>query len=118
MRDLAQGHVLAVTKQEAGGERIIINAGLWKWQDFGRSVHLDIKTYTYVCSFEIDMSVNIAHRLCPSLPAGNASYDPATVVHLTSYSPDKERMLLGINFRTIEETTKDTLDDFKARGWL
>ncbi|TBU38649.1 NAD(P)-binding protein [Dichomitus squalens] len=96
VRDLAQGHLLAVTKQEASGERIIVSAGPWKWQDF----------------------VNTAHRLRPSLPAGNTSYDPATTVHLIRYSPDKERKLLGVKFRTIEETTKDTLDDFEARGWL
>ncbi|KAI1798371.1 NAD(P)-binding protein [Ganoderma leucocontextum] len=96
VRDLAQGHVLAVTQQEAGGERVIISAGPWKWQDF----------------------VNVAHRLYPSLPAGNPSYDPTTALHLIRYYPDKERKLLGIKFKTLEETAKDTLDDFKARGWL
>ena len=64
------------------------------------------------------VSVNVAHRLYPSLPAGHPSYDPTTAVHLTSYAPEKERKLLGVKFRTIEETTQDTLDDFKARGWL
>lgn len=62
--------------------------------------------------------VDVAHRLYPSLPAGNSSYDSATAVHLIRYSPDKERKLLGIKFKILEETTKDTLDDFKARGWL
>ena len=62
--------------------------------------------------------VNVAHRLHPNLSAGNLSYDPATAVYPNSYSPDKERKVLGIKFKTLEETTKDTLDDFKARGWL
>ena len=35
VRDLAEAHVLAIKKQEAGGERIIVSAGPFKWQDFG-----------------------------------------------------------------------------------
>lgn len=35
VRDLAQAHVLAIQKQEAGGERIIVSEGPYKWQDFG-----------------------------------------------------------------------------------
>ena len=37
VRDLALAHVLSITKEEASGNRIIINAGAFKWQDFGES---------------------------------------------------------------------------------
>ncbi|KAJ2973760.1 hypothetical protein NUW54_g12004 [Trametes sanguinea] len=63
-------------------------------------------------------AVSAAHRFDNRLPAGNKSYDPTKVVHLIQYSPDKERRILGIQFRSLEETTKDTIEDFKARGWL
>ncbi|OSD07838.1 NAD-P-binding protein [Trametes coccinea BRFM310] len=96
VRDLALAHSLALQKPEAAGERIIVSAGPWKWQDF----------------------VSAAHRFDNRLPAGNKSYDPTKAVHLIQYSPDKERRILGIQFRSLEETTKDTIDDFKARGWL
>ncbi|KAI9058011.1 NAD(P)-binding protein [Trametes sanguinea] len=96
VRDLAFAHMLALQKPEVSGERIIVSAGVWKWQDF----------------------VSAAHRLDSRIPAGNTSYDPTKAVHLLRYSPDKERRLLGIKFRSLEETTKDTLEDFKARGWL
>ena len=36
MRDLAEAHVLAIQKPEAGGERIIVSQGPFKWQDFGK----------------------------------------------------------------------------------
>lgn len=36
VRDLAEAHVLAIQKQEAGGERIIVSEGPYKWQDFGK----------------------------------------------------------------------------------
>ena len=54
----------------------------------------------------------------PKLPAGNTSYDPSKAVHMLSYDTSKQRKLFGIKFYTVEESTKDTLDDFKARGWL
>ncbi|OJT14835.1 hypothetical protein TRAPUB_8629 [Trametes pubescens] len=96
VRDLALAHALALTKPEAGGERIIVSASAYKWQDW----------------------VSAAHRLEPKLPAGNTAYDPSKATHLFQYAPEKERRLLGVPFRTLEQTTKDILDDFKARGWL
>ncbi|OSD07835.1 NAD(P)-binding protein [Trametes coccinea BRFM310] len=96
VRDIALAHLLALQKTGLSGKRIIISAGTWKWQDF----------------------VSIAHRLYDHLPAGNTSYDHTNAVHLIRYSLEKERRLLGIKFRTLEETTRDTLKDFKARGWL
>jgi nucleoside-diphosphate-sugar epimerase len=33
VRDLAEAHVLALEKQNAGGERILVTAGEWIWQD-------------------------------------------------------------------------------------
>ena len=62
--------------------------------------------------------MNAAHRFYPKLPAGNTSYDPSKAVHMLSYDTSKQRKLFGIKFYTVEESTKDTLDDFKARGWL
>ena len=37
VRDIALAHVLAAQKPEAGGERIIISAGDFVWQDFRES---------------------------------------------------------------------------------
>ncbi|RPD63136.1 NAD(P)-binding protein [Lentinus tigrinus ALCF2SS1-7] len=96
VRDLATAHVLAITTPEAGGERVIVCSGPFKWQDF----------------------VNVAHRLYPKLPAGNTSYDPTKAVHMLSYDTTKERKLFGIKFHTLEEMTKDTLEDFVKRGWV
>ena len=33
IRDMALSHVLAAQKPDAGGERIIVSAGDWVWQD-------------------------------------------------------------------------------------
>ncbi len=67
---------------------------------------------------DVPFPVTAAHKYYPNLPAGNTEYDPAKATHYLVYAPEKQQRLLGIKFRTLEETTKDTLDDFKARGWL
>ena len=65
-----------------------------------------------------DRPVSVAHRLYPKLPAGTTSYDPSKAVHFISYDTSKERKLFSIKFHTIEESTKDMLDEFTKRGWI
>ncbi|KAH9918743.1 NAD(P)-binding protein [Epithele typhae] len=96
VRDLALAHVLALQKQDAAGQRIIVSAGPFNWQNW----------------------VTIAHKLYPEIQEGDTSYDPEKATYAIRYVPDKERELLKTPFRSMEETTKDILDDFKAKGWL
>lgn len=79
VRDLAVAHVLALKREEAGGERIIVSSGPWNWQDF----------------------VTAAHELEPALPAGNTSYNPATAVYHTCFDNSKSQRVLGIEYRGI-----------------
>jgi hypothetical protein len=37
VRDLGLAHQLALEKNLAGGKRLIVSAGTFKWQDFGMS---------------------------------------------------------------------------------
>ncbi|KAI0367236.1 NAD-P-binding protein [Pilatotrama ljubarskyi] len=96
VRDIAQAHVLALLKPDAADNRFIISAGPFKWQDF----------------------VSIAHRVAESIPEGNTSYDASKAKHAVVYNNFKGISTLGIKYRTLEETTKDSIEDFKARGWL
>ena len=114
--------MLSITKEEASGNRIIINAGAFKWQDFGESSMFSNcrgrSEKDMHAHYGWGLTVNAAHKYYPSLPAGNTEYDPAKATHLVQYAQEKQERLLGIKFKTLEETTKDSLDDFKARGWL
>ncbi|KAI0674155.1 NAD(P)-binding protein [Trametes maxima] len=96
VRDIAQAHVLALLKSEAGGNRFIITPGAYKWQDW----------------------LSVTHRVEPSLPEGNPHYDPSKAKHVLKYKNSKAVGILGIKFRSLEETAKDTVQDIKARGWL
>ncbi|PPQ64056.1 hypothetical protein CVT24_008869 [Panaeolus cyanescens] len=95
VRDTALAHVLALEKEAAGGERIITTA------------------------------VNAANSLSPNpLPSHKLSKGfPEMLppvedrVYNITYEKSKEQRILGIPFRSKEETTKDTLQNFADRGW-
>ncbi|CCM04249.1 uncharacterized protein FIBRA_06416 [Fibroporia radiculosa] len=96
VRDLAEAHVLAIQKQEAGGERIIVSEGPFKWQDFAIAASKQ----------GIKVFVN------------DDSYNPTNATHHVIYDTSKIARIFGLKFRSIEESTADIIDDLRARGWI
>ncbi|KZT02568.1 NAD-P-binding protein [Laetiporus sulphureus 93-53] len=96
VRDLANAHLLALQKEAAGGERIIVSEGVSMWQDF----------------------VNAARKYGANISEGDTSYNIKTATHHVMYDTSKAARLLGIKYRSIEESTKDIIDDFRARHWI
>jgi len=62
--------------------------------------------------------VSAAQEAGVSTPVSNDSYDPAKAVHHVMYDTSKAAKLLGLKYRSIKESTRDMIEDFKARGWL
>ena len=69
--------------------------------------------------------VDAAKSVAPSLDLdpskfskGASNYDPSKLTRHVSYSSEKRERILGIKVRSKEESTRDTLADFKARGWI
>ncbi|KAI6110832.1 D-lactaldehyde dehydrogenase [Pisolithus croceorrhizus] len=98
VRDVAKAHRLALEKEEAGGERIIIS-GPWT----ARQTFIDAAN-----------ALEPAPKLSMPLPKGNPGSS-----YLASYEYDatKSQRILGLEYRSVMETTRDTLLDFAARGW-
>lgn len=98
VRDVAKGHRQALEKEEAGSERIII-AGPWT----ARQVFIDTAN-----------ALEPAPKLSRPLPKGDpgSSY-PAP----HGYDASKSRRILGLEYHSLTETTRDVLLDFAARGW-
>ncbi|KAK0232517.1 D-lactaldehyde dehydrogenase [Armillaria fumosa] len=100
VRDLAEAHVRALFVEAAGGERIIVSAGPYVWQDW----------------------VDVANSLTPSpipsrrLPIGVPGAG-AGAKYLMSYRTDKQARILGVKFRTKADTARDVLTDFGRLGW-
>ncbi|KAH6907325.1 D-lactaldehyde dehydrogenase [Coprinopsis sp. MPI-PUGE-AT-0042] len=95
VRDLAEAHVLALEKEKAAGERILTCAGSYVWQDF----------------------VDAAYKL--NLPGRNISPGFPDLSRETDlrYSSKKSDEILGLKYRSKEETTRDSLEDFSQRGF-
>ncbi|KAH9930002.1 uncharacterized protein B0H18DRAFT_1117073 [Fomitopsis serialis] len=96
VRDVAEAHVLAFQKEDAGGQRIIASEGSWKWQDF----------------------VKAAHEADGSLPGGDATYRPASAKHNFVFDASKSTRVLGLKYRTKQESTRDMIYAFKTQGLL
>lgn len=95
VRDLAEGHVLALEKDKAAGERIFVSAGSFVWQDF----------------VDVANNLNLPDRkLTPGFP--DLSRD--TPLKLSSAKGDE---IFGIKYKSMEETTRDSLEDFAKRGF-
>ncbi|KAF8959850.1 hypothetical protein BDZ97DRAFT_1836214 [Flammula alnicola] len=101
VRDTALGHVLALEKAEAGGERIITVSGPYIWQEW------------------LDAANSLSPSPLPShkLQKGFPEILQGEKVYQISYDKSKEARILGIKFHTQIETTKDTLEDFAKRRW-
>ncbi|KAI0827008.1 NAD-P-binding protein [Trametes gibbosa] len=96
VRDFAHSEVLALITPDARGERIIIRGGSYTWQQI----------------------INIAHRSSNKIPGEDSSYDLTQAVYPVRYSAEKGRRILGIEYRSLEDSVKDMVEDFDARGWL
>jgi len=103
VRDIAEAHVVALEKPEAGEERIIFSTGSFVWQDF----------------------IDAAKRVAPSLgldpskiSKGAPNYDPSKAAHFIRYSNEKREKILGIKVRSEDECIRGTLESFKAHGWI
>ncbi|KAG6917262.1 hypothetical protein DXG01_003209 [Tephrocybe rancida] len=101
VRDVAEAHTLALEKEAAGGERIIISAGSCVWQDW----------------------IDAANALSPPAVLSRSKIAVGfpgagkTVKAPVEYNTSKAARILGLKYHTKEEVARDTLADFERRGW-
>jgi nucleoside-diphosphate-sugar epimerase len=123
VRDISEALVRALEKAEAGGERIIVSAGTSSLNpiDFGeRLIHSTLGSYIW------QEWIDVANKLLPSvapetsysLTKGYPELTASEVVYPIKLDTRKEEQILGVNFRSIEETTKDILVGAVQQGWV
>ncbi|KAG2007013.1 D-lactaldehyde dehydrogenase [Coprinopsis cinerea AmutBmut pab1-1] len=100
VRDVAQAHVLALENEKAGGERIIVAEGPFVWKEWLESANT------------VTPSNAIQTKLA------NQGIKSTTDVYRDLMDTSKEQKIFGLKLRSMNETTKDILDDFEKRGWL
>ncbi|KAJ7490816.1 D-lactaldehyde dehydrogenase [Mycena latifolia] len=93
VRDLALAHVRALQTEEAGGERFLISAGEFAWQDW------------------LDAAPPSSKYEKGTPGAGKDA------VYLIRYDASKGIRILGMKYRSMAETTADVIADYEAHGW-
>jgi nucleoside-diphosphate-sugar epimerase len=115
VRDLAEGHVLALEKEKAGGERIFISAGQGVWQDFGecQGFNLAVESYWWDCGLAVDAAIKLnipGRKVFPGFPEVSRK-------SIISLSTTKAADILGVKTRSVEEIVRDSFEDFAKRGF-
>ena len=113
VRDLALAHSRALQREAASGERIIISAGPFVWQDW-RAFFL-LRYFIPLC-----LSLHAVDAIPADKAAKYQRGTPASSkdhVHKLNYDASKSKSVLGIQYRTIEQTTKDVIADWEEKGW-
>ncbi|KAI0088794.1 NAD(P)-binding protein [Irpex rosettiformis] len=95
VRDLADGIIASLKKEEAGGQRIIVSADEYTWEQWVRA----------------------AHNIDNSIPDRMPEYDVDNVVHPITFDNTKSKELLGQTYIDRETCTRDMLAQFKEKGW-
>ena len=101
VRDVAEAHVAALEKEEAANERILVSAPSVPNQEF----------------------IEAAKRAAVSLgikgvQTGIPNYDPSKAKNFVSFNEAKRDRILGIKITSVDDSVRDTIADFKARGWV
>ena len=101
VRDVAEAHVVALEKEDAADQRILISAPAVSNQEF----------------------IEAAKRAAVSLGIDNVqtgvqNYDPSSVKDFVRLSEAKRDRILGIKMTSVDGSVRDTIADFKERGWI
>ncbi|KAH8110872.1 NAD-binding protein [Phellopilus nigrolimitatus] len=97
VRDVALGHVRALEVPAAGGQRFILSAGSFIWQDW-----LDAANELKLPGLTVPTGT----------PGAGKDFE-----YNYWHNSAKARTVLGIEFRDKKLTTKDSIESLKARGW-
>ncbi|GAM43927.1 hypothetical protein TCE0_060r19139 [Talaromyces pinophilus] len=98
VRDVAAAHIKALQTPGAGGERIIVSAGSWVWQD------------------AINAAIAVGEPLYKLHPATVSQDDIPT--RFITFDTRKQAKILGLELRSMEDIVHDVLVDYSKRGWI
>ncbi|KAG8929425.1 methylglyoxal reductase (NADPH-dependent) gre2 [Tulasnella sp. 408] len=97
VRDVAELHARALSTEKAGGERYILTGNLFHWQDAWDALNIEPKL--------------------PGAPVGSPGAGKR-VHHRLQYSNKKSKETFGFEYRSNEETIRDSWAEFLKRGWI
>ncbi|KAF2763980.1 NAD(P)-binding protein [Teratosphaeria nubilosa] len=99
VRDLALSHVLAMEKQDAANKRFFITTGYFSNKEIAQIVVKDFPQYK---------------KVLPDLQTVQGGNYPEGGMY--KYNNERAKKLLGVEFRPLEESIKDTVKSLQAVG--
>lgn len=105
VRDVAEAHVQAILVEEAVNQRINLIGGEFSW---------DIACES--SQYEPCRGVALIPRCSDKAVGLKRGEAPKDVDHVHTYASDKAGRVLGIKYRTAEESVKDSWAEFVTRG--
>ncbi|KAK2464724.1 hypothetical protein APHAL10511_003300 [Amanita phalloides] len=105
VRDISLSLVKSLSVAEVAGERVIVSAGGFTWQDW------------------VDVANSLSPSPIPSHAPGTAKPLPrghpgaGQAVQRGIVDGTKEQKIFGLKFRSMEECARDVLADFERRGF-
>ena len=71
-----------------------------------------------LCYFAL-ATVDLVHEQYPKeVPAGEPSYVLAESVYFARFNAEKGQRILGMKYRSMDETARDSAAELRIRGWL
>ncbi|KAF5320351.1 hypothetical protein D9611_011300 [Ephemerocybe angulata] len=100
VRDLAEAHVRALEKEKAGGERILVVESTYIFQEW------------------LDIANKVGSEVYKKpLPKGFPDLTEGVLSYKVNYNTEKEKRILGVTYRSKEETARDILQWAATKGW-
>ncbi|TCD64950.1 methylglyoxal reductase (NADPH-dependent) gre2 [Steccherinum ochraceum] len=95
MRDFCDAVVASYRVEKAGGERFIVAAEPFCWQDW----------------------INVVRNFDSTVPAGNTKWKREDSVYNVNFDTAKVRQILGITYRGWEDSARVVMEYYREKGW-
>lgn len=123
VRDVAAAHIKALQTPGAGGERIIVSAGSWVWQDISKYMANSLPNIwspatTFACRwYSVVNAVIAVGEPLYKLHRATVSEDDIPTRFIT-FDTRKQAKILGLELRSMKDIVHDVLVDYSNRGWI
>lgn len=114
VRDLARAHVLAIQRDDAGGQRIIVSAGSHFWQEVGTCTPLSQLALSVVELSLGNYTVDVANAVDSKLPFKGQAGATKGKDYVIQYDTSRMKRVLGFQCRSMEDTLKDSITYFNG----
>ncbi|TCD60402.1 methylglyoxal reductase (NADPH-dependent) gre2 [Steccherinum ochraceum] len=95
VRDFCEAVIASFQIDQAGGERFLVVAEQFCWQEW----------------------INVVRRIYPTISAGNPEWKYEDTTFNTHFDTRRARQILGVAYRGWDDTARTVMEWFREKGW-